>query len=154
MRHSRFAQVTRPNWTVTYEVTEVQTLKVIPGFSFLLPWAWAVLLLLCIALYWPNLHAGYFSDDFLFFFDSPPAHLYNYFSQMGAAAHAYRPIEAIVLTIIQKHFRFDTFPIHLLSFCAHSALVCVVLATARRLRLEMTDTLLACTFTFFSQVSV
>jgi hypothetical protein len=88
----------------------VQTLKAIPGSSFLLPCAWAVLLLLCIALYWPNLHAGYFSDDFLFFFDSPPAHLYNYFSQMGAAAHAYRPIEAIVLTIIQKHFRFDTFP--------------------------------------------
>jgi hypothetical protein len=33
-------------------------------------------------------------------------------------------------------------------------LVCVVLATARRLPLEIIDTVLACTFTFFSQVSV
>ncbi len=133
---------------------EVQQPKAIPGSSLLVPCFWAVSLLLCIALYWPNLHAGYFSDDFLFFFDSPPAHLYSYFSQMGAAAHAYRPIEAIVLTIIQQHFRFDTFPIHLLSFCAHSALVCVVLAAARRLGLQIIDTFLACTLTFFSQVSV
>jgi hypothetical protein len=114
---------------------------------------WAVLVLLCIALYWPNLHAGYFSDDFLFFFDSPPANLYDYFSKMGAAAHAYRPLEAIILTVIQQHFRFETFPIHLASFCAHSALVCIVAAAARRLRMGVIESFLACTFTFFSQVS-
>jgi len=122
--------------------------------SRFLAMTWAALVLLSIALYWPNLHAPYFSDDFLFFFDSPPPHLYDYFSKMGAAAHAYRPLEAIILTVIQQHFRFETFPIHLASFCAHSAVVCVVLAAARRLRMGVIAAFLACAFTFVGQVSV
>lgn len=113
---------------------------------------WALLFAASIVLYWPGLREGYFSDDLLFFFNSPPAHLYDYFAVKGAAAHAYRPLEAIILTLIQQHFWFNTLPIHLCSLAGHAALVCAVLAAARRLALGTAQSLLACLFVLMAQV--
>ncbi len=113
---------------------------------------WALLFGASIVLYWPGLSEGYFSDDLLFFFNSPPAHLFDYFAVRGAAAQAYRPLEAIILTLIQQHFRFNTLPIHLCSLAAHAALVCAVLAAARRLALGRMESLLACIFMLVAQV--
>ncbi len=116
--------------------------------------AWALLFCAALVLYWPALHAGYFSDDFLFYFTSPPAHLYDYFFRVGAAIHAYRPLEAIILTVTQQHFRFETMPIHLSALACHAGLVCLVIAAARRFRLPIADTVIACAVLFFSQVGV
>ncbi len=115
--------------------------------------AWALVFCAAIVLYWPALHAGYFSDDFLFFFTSPPAHLYDYFFRVGAAIHAYRPLEAIILTFVQQHFGFETMPIHLLALACHAGLVCLVLAAARLMRLGAVETTVAGAAMFFAQVT-
>lgn len=121
------------------------------------PWwlpGWALLFGAALALYWPARQAGYFSDDFLFFFTSPPAHLYDYFFRIGSAIHAYRPLEAIILTATQQHFRFETMPIHLSALACHAGLICLVIAAARKLRLAVADMAIACAVMFFSQVGV
>ena len=115
--------------------------------------AWTILFCAAVALYWPALHAGYFSDDFLFFATNPPAHLYDYFFRVGAAIHAYRPLEAIILTVTQQHLRFETLPIHLLALACHAGLVCVVVAAARLFRLGTVETVIAAAVMLFAQVS-
>jgi hypothetical protein len=114
---------------------------------------WTALMGACLLLYWPGLRAGYFSDDLLFFFYAPPRHLYDYFAFRGAAAQAYRPLEAIILTLIQQHYRFETLPIHLISFGAHAGLCCGVLAAGRRLGLGQIQRWTACAFMLVAQVS-
>lgn len=113
---------------------------------------WVLLFAAAVVLYWPGLRGGYFSDDLLFFFNSPPVHLYDYFATRGAAAQAYRPLEAIILTLIQQRFWFNTLPIHLCSLGGHAALVSAVLVACRRLGLRAAETLLACVFMLVAQV--
>lgn len=113
---------------------------------------WALLFAASLVLYWPGLRAGYFSDDLLFFFNSPPRHLFDYFATRGAAAQAYRPLEAIILTLIQQHFRFETLPIHLLSLGSHAGLCCVVLTAGRRFGLRPFENWTACLFMLVAQV--
>jgi hypothetical protein len=113
---------------------------------------WLLVFAASLILYWPGLRGGYFSDDLLFFFSSPPAHLYDYFAIRGAAAHAFRPLEAIILTLIQQRFWFNTLPIHLLSVGAHAGLVCVVCLAARRLALRPAEIVLAGAFMLVTQV--
>jgi hypothetical protein len=124
-----------------------------PGRRVPLSLCWGLLFCASLVLYWPGLRGGYFSDDLLFFFYSPPAHWWSYFATRGAAAQAYRPLEAIILTSIQQHFRFNTVPIHLLSLAAHAGLACAVIGAARRLRLRAAETALACAFMLLAQVA-
>ncbi|HLI30910.1 MAG TPA: hypothetical protein VKV79_07425 [Terriglobia bacterium] len=116
-------------------------------------WRWALLFAASLLLFWPGLRAGYFSDDLLFFFNSPPAHWYDYFAIRGAAAQAYRPLEAIILSSIQRHFWFETLPIHLLSLLAHTGLCCIVLAAGLRLGMSVVERWIACTFMLVTQVA-
>ncbi len=88
---------------------------------------------LAFFLYLPWLNAGYFSDDFLFYYNSPPAHLYQYFFGSVAVAHAYRPLEAIFLTVVQRHFEFQTWPIHVAAVCAHMILCGLTIAFAAQI---------------------
>jgi hypothetical protein len=94
---------------------------------------WLLFYGITLALYFPFLGAGYFSDDFLFFFVSAPPHLGDHFLMRGAASHAYRPAESIILVWIQAHFGLNTIPIHLISMAAHAALCCGVWVLAARL---------------------
>jgi hypothetical protein len=121
------------------------------GNTALFGW-WLLLFGASLLLYGPGLRAGYFSDDLLFFFYSPPLHLYQYFAARGASAQAYRPLEAIILTLIQQRFRFDTLPIHLISLGAHAGLCCTVLAAARRLELSGVERWVACASLLVAQV--
>ncbi|HEX3683668.1 MAG TPA: hypothetical protein VHU83_14110 [Bryobacteraceae bacterium] len=121
------------------------------GVAAVLGW-WALLFGASLLLYWPGLRAGYFSDDLLFFFNAPPPHLFDYFATRGAAAQAYRPLEAIILTFIQQNFRFETLPIHLLSLGAHAGLCCAVLAAGRRLSLKTFENWTAGIFMLVAQV--
>ena len=88
---------------------------------------------LAILLYLPYLNAGYFSDDFDYYYYSPPAHLYYYFASNALVGHAYRPLEEIFLTIVQRHFVFQTWPIHAVAVSAHMILCGLVIAAAARL---------------------
>lgn len=123
-----------------------------PGRRLPLPLWWGLLFCASILLYWPGLRGGYFSDDLLFFFYSPPAHWWDYFATRGAAAQAYRPLEAIILSAVQHRFGFDTVPIHLLSLAAHAAMACALIAAARRLGLRTVEAVLACGFVLLAQV--
>lgn len=118
----------------------------------LLAW-WIVLFAVSLLLFSPGLRAGYFSDDLLFFFNSPPAHWYDFFAIRGVAAQAYRPLEAILLSAVQRHFWFETLPIHLLALAAHAGLCCIVLAVSRQLRLSLFECWAACLFMLVAQVA-
>lgn len=107
---------------------------------------------LAFVLYLPYLNAGYFSDDFLFFYNTPPPHLYRYFLNVGAVAHAYRPLEAIYLTLVQSHFGFQTWPIHVVAAGAHMIVCGLVIAAATRLGFSTAQTILAATLTLVTQV--
>jgi len=119
-----------------------------------LAWLWLFWFAASLLLYWPGLRAGYFSDDLLFFYYSPPRHLWDYFAQRGAAAQAYRPLEAIILSLIQQKFRFETLPIHLLSLSAHAGLCCIVWTAARKLEFRPIERWFACILMLVAQVGV
>jgi hypothetical protein len=95
--------------------------------------AWLALFALTVALYTPYLNAPYFSDDLAFYYYAPPPHLVDYFWMHGSAMHAYRPGEAIILTLIQSHFGMNTLGIHLVSIAAHASLCVMVWIAACRL---------------------
>jgi hypothetical protein len=104
----------------------------LPGFATLAA-AWVALFALTVALYTPYLDAPYFSDDLAFYYYAPPPHLFDYFWMHGSAAHAYRPGEAIILTLIQSHFGMNTLGIHLVAMAAHASLCLMVWMAAWRL---------------------
>ncbi len=106
---------------------------------------------LAIFLYLRYLNAGYFSDDFLFYYNSPPAHLYDYFLKTGAVAHAYRPLEAIFLTLVQRHFVFQTWPIHVVAVIAHMALCGLTIAAGARLGFRPAEKILAAALVLVTQ---
>ncbi len=112
---------------------------------------WLLCYLLTALLYLPFLSAPYFSDDFLFYFNSPPAHLYQYLWTPGAASHLYRPAEAMILTAIQTRFGFETLPIHLIAIAAHASLCCLVWLAALRLGFSRLSSTIAVTLMFVSQ---
>ncbi len=96
---------------------------------------WVASYVLTVLLYTPYLGAPYFSDDFALYFTSPPPHLYEYLWMPGAFSHLYRPLEAMILTVIQQRFGFNTTPIHLISFAAHASLCTMVYAVSFRIGL-------------------
>lgn len=114
--------------------------------------AWLLFFAATLALYWPFLNAPYFSDDFLFVFTAPPAHFYNFFFIPGPVGHAYRPVEAIILTWIQAHYGLNTIAIHLVSMAAHAALCCAIWVLAVRIGLSRIQTVLACCLMLVTQV--
>ncbi|HWE51155.1 MAG TPA: hypothetical protein VG273_15290 [Bryobacteraceae bacterium] len=130
--------MTASSMTVSTGTTMARAVWFLPFFALL--------------LYFPYLNAGYFSDDFLFYYNSPPAHLYSYFSSTGAVAHAYRPLEAIVLTIIQERFAFQTWPIHALAVSALMILCALVIAAAARLGYSPAEGALAGALVLVTQV--
>jgi hypothetical protein len=97
------------------------------------------------------LNAGYFSDDFLFFYDSPPPHFYDHFFSIGLVAHAYRPLEAIFLTLVQRNFGFQTWPIHLVAIGAHIYLCLLTVAAAAYLRFSPAERFLAAILVLITQ---
>lgn len=114
---------------------------------------WFAFFCLTALLYTPYLGAPYFSDDFLFFFTPHPAHLYQYFWMPGAASHLYRPAEAILLTLIQTHYGFNTLAIHLISMAAQATLCCAVWYAAARLGFSRTATIIAVLLMFATQTA-
>lgn len=113
--------------------------------------AWLLFFGLTIALYTPFLNAPYFGDDLLVVFTSPPPHLFDYFWMPDAAPPAYRPAVAIVNTLIQSHFGFNTLPIHLVSIAAHASLCCMIWVAARRLGFGRFQAVLACALMLVGQ---
>lgn len=107
---------------------------------------------LAVLLYLPYLNAHYFSDDFLFYYNSPPSHLSAYFTSHVSVAHAYRPLEAIFLTIVQGHLGFQTWPIHAAALLAHMLLCGLVIAAAQRLGFRLAETALAAGLAVVTQV--
>jgi hypothetical protein len=115
---------------------------------------WLLSFGLTLALYAPFLSVPYFGDDLLFYFSSPPPHLFEYFWLQGYASQAYRPGEAIILTLIQSRFGLNTLPIHLVSIAAHASVCSMVWAAAWRLGYGRLEALLACALMLVTQWGV
>jgi hypothetical protein len=79
--------------------------------------AWlAVLGLLGLLIYWPGLRAGYYADDFQWYFDPPPSSVLHFFAHPNPViGNAYRPLQAAFLAAVQREFGRDTLAIHLVS---------------------------------------
>ena len=114
---------------------------------------WLAALMGALALYTPFVNAPYFSDDLLFYFTPPAQHWYLYFGKAAVVFHAYRPLEAIVLSTIQSHLRFDTWPIHVIALAAHAGLCCVIWLAAIRLRFKPSEAFVASALMLVSQVA-
>lgn len=92
---------------------------------------WPVLLLvLGFLVYARGLHGAYFLDDYLFYFDPPPATL-GYFWTHGHATGFYRPLQATFLLLVQRQFGLETFPIHLIQLVMHVLLAMLVFYVMR-----------------------
>jgi len=101
----------------------------------------------------PFLHAPYFGDDLQVFFAlDPPSHLWGYFLHIetGTMDHAYRPIEAVLLTLIQQHFWLNTVPIHVISIVVHACFCGMTAFLGLRLGLRNGEVALATLLTSIS----
>ena len=110
-------------------------------------------LLLGLIIYAPFLRAPYFSDDLLFYFKPPAPHWYTYFVTVGPALQAYRPLEAAILTQIQLHFGFETWPIHVISLAALTLLSGLTWLTAVELGYSSVAAYLSCAIVVISQIA-
>ncbi len=89
-------------------------------------------ILLGFGLYAGGMSGQYFADDFKYVFDSPSTKIFHFFFNNNPNAAFYRPIESMVLAVIQSLFGLSTFPIHsIIVFCHGILSYCVYLATIR-----------------------
>src|SRR5512146_435939 len=102
----------------------------------------------------PGINGGYFFDDFLYVYLPSAGSWTDFFGRASGTSHAYRPLEAIILSWIQNHFGWSTWPIHALCFSLHSALAMLTYATARILGLTSLQAGIATIFLMVSQSTV
>jgi hypothetical protein len=117
-----------------------------------LPWLGALLLLACL-VYGPSLHAQYFEDDFLFLFDGSCRDFARPFLHKYPTGW-YRPLEAALLTCIQRHFQMNTVPIHVVAISVHAGLSYLVYVVVLRLGVPRLAAMLASALMVVSQANV
>lgn len=72
-----------------------------------------------ILVYSPGCTGKYFSDDFKFVFETPSSKLLYYFCHENPHASWYRPIEAMILSVIQMFAGLNSVPVHLVILLCH-----------------------------------
>lgn len=106
-------------------------------------------------IYFPGLQGAYFGDDFQNFVDPPPdSSLYFFHHRLDPRPHAYRPLEATVLLLIQRHFGLETWPIHVLQVVLHAILSWVVFIWMRHRSFSLPQSLVAGVIMLVSQANV
>src|SRR3954447_17063842 len=107
------------------------------------PIALIILTLAVLLVYLPGIDIPYHGDDFGWVDTSTGA--LRHFVQVNADGW-YRPVQASVFTLVQKHFGLNTIPIHLLTFLPHALLCWLILITVIRLGYPPTYALMAAVF--------
>ncbi|HUI29183.1 MAG TPA: hypothetical protein VLX91_03120 [Candidatus Acidoferrales bacterium] len=85
------------------------------------------------ASYWVGLHGAYYADDFKLVFPNPSSKIFYFFSHPNPNSSFYRPLEWMVVSIVQWLAGMNTFPIHLIILICHIALSYLVFIAAFRL---------------------
>lgn len=115
----------------------------------------AGILFVMTALYAQGIHGNYFGDDFQFVFKPLPPNVFYYFSHINELnVMAYRPIQAVIMTVIQQYAGTSTMPLHCVSIAIHGLMVCLVYYLVRRLGFTLLAALIASAVMAFSQVNV
>src|SRR5688572_6989976 len=91
------------------------------------------LLLLIVAggLYFSGLHLPYYADDFQYVYVDPQSAALHDFADANQANPFYRPLQTMLLALIQVAWGWDTTPIRILHLLLHA---CVALLIFRALR--------------------
>src|SRR6476660_7623395 len=74
---------------------------------------------LAFLLYFHETPIPYYEDDFGLVFESDSCNPFFYFVNSTAHGSFYRPIEASVLALIQRHFGMETLPLNMLQVTMH-----------------------------------
>jgi hypothetical protein len=107
---------------------------------------------MALALYLPYIPIDYYADDFVLVFANPSAPPWHFFSQPTKAV--YRPIEAVLLALIQQHFSMNTYPLNLLQLTLHLSLCMVIYVAMVGLGLSHLQATLGSCFMLVSQANV
>jgi len=113
----------------------------------------AALGLIGFAIYFGGIRIKYYSDDFLFYFDPPPANLFHYFLRANPSHPFYRPLEATLLVIAQRFFGSDTLLLHLTSITVHVMLAWLVLLAMLRYRFPRNAAVMGALFMLCSEAN-
>jgi hypothetical protein len=102
-------------------------------------------------VYWPARHGPSFGDDFMWIFPGWPVDPVYFFTHLGYDPHSYRPLQSFMLALIQRHFGWEAWPIHLLAFVLHACLCGLIFIAARRLRFSLMHAGIATAFAMLWQ---
>ena len=114
------------------------------------PIALMLLGIVIFSVYLPGIDIPYYGDDFGWI-DTTTGAL-THFIQVNADGW-YRPLQASVFTLVQRHFGLNTIPLHLLSILIHTLLCWLVLKSMIRLGYAPTQALFAALFLALSQAN-
>lgn len=116
-----------------------------------------IVLGLCLAIgcaiYGSGLNGAYYADDFKYVFDQPSTKTFHFFLHSNPNAAFYRPIESMLLAVVQTCFGTDTLPIHLLVLLCHILLTCFVYYASIELGFSKLQGSLAGAFMLVSQAN-
>jgi len=93
----------------------------------------AAFVALAVPLYARGLNGGYFGDDFLFVTWPPHLDVAAALFQRNRMSGWYRPLEALVLQLVQTRTGLATWPIHVIAIVTHALLAWITLRAVRRL---------------------
>ncbi|MDP4220123.1 MAG: hypothetical protein Q8916_07435 [Bacteroidota bacterium] len=109
---------------------------------------------LAIGLYRNGLHIPYYDDDYQEVFTTPHETLTHAFVISNPFNHFYRPFETAILSAIQFHWNWDTFPLRLVHLLLHAAGVLLVFHMLRTWKVSLVASAIASVFMLASQMSV
>jgi hypothetical protein len=117
--------------------------------------AWlAAVAVLGVLAYAPGLHTGYFADDFQYVYEPECLNFrYHLLNTNPGNDYAYRPIEAWLLVLTQKHFGPATWPIHGATLGLHILFAWVVFLVMRRWDVPRPAAALGSAFMLLSQAN-
>jgi hypothetical protein len=113
----------------------------------------AICLAIGCAIYGAGLNSAYYADDFKYVVNQPSTKTFHFFLHSNPNAANYRPIELMVLTVVQTWFGTATLPIHLLVLLCHILLTCLVYYASIELGFSKLQGLLAGAFMLVSQAN-
>jgi len=81
-----------------------------------------------VLAFYPGLTGPYYADDFKFLFSEPSEKFFYFFLHPNPNGAFYRPLDSMVLAVIQSWAGSNTLPIHILALTLHAALSWLVMS--------------------------
>jgi hypothetical protein len=106
-----------------------------------------------VAIYSSGLAGPYFGDDFQLVFQYPSAKYLYFFTHANPNLVFYRPIQSMIMAMIQSAVGLNTVPVHVLTFALHLVLSVVVFVASRRLGLSPRQGFIASLIMVISQAN-